>query len=116
MTTQEFYVEHLHAEYAPVQARFRDDARILKYLRLFTKDENMASLSEALSAQDWTTAFRAAHTLKGLGLNLGFSKFAQLASELTEQLRPCDQAPDEGAFSALKQEYQHILDGLALVE
>lgn len=36
---------------------------------------------------DYESAFRAAHTLKGVALNLGLGRLAKSSSELTEALR-----------------------------
>ncbi len=45
-------------------------------------------LGDAIEKSDWKTAFMAAHTLKGVALNLGFPALAETSSTLTELLRP----------------------------
>ena len=44
----------------------------------------------SLAAQDWETAFRASHTLKGVAQNLGMEHLYQVSSALCEAVRgPC---------------------------
>ena len=56
---------------------------------LWTNRESMhhAQLTEAVNAQDWETAFRASHTLKGVAQNLGFDGLYRAAFALTEEMR-----------------------------
>lgn len=80
--------QQMGGDYDAVMARLRQEERVTKFLRMFLADENFQLLTGAVDAQDWPTAFRAAHSLKGVALNLGLSPLAQSASALTECLRP----------------------------
>lgn len=73
--------------YAEVIRLFKTDERIIKYFKLMQKDANLDAVCKALEQSDYETAFRAAHTLKGLALNMRFTALANEASELTELLR-----------------------------
>ena len=86
MTIQEFY-ESIHGNYEEVRGRLMKDERILKYLRLFPADENCDNCFAALDAEDYDTAFRCAHNLKGMCLNLGLGDYTNAAVELCESLR-----------------------------
>ncbi len=50
-------------------------------------------------------AFRAAHTLKGITQNLGFSQLSQLAIEITEILRKGTMDGTDTLFPQLKEKY-----------
>lgn len=50
-------------------------------------DPSFDALKNALAAKDVASAFCAAHTLKGICLNLGFDNLYKPSSELTELLR-----------------------------
>ena len=63
------------------------EAMIRKFAVKFPEDKSFAELTKALEQGDVETAFRAAHTIKGLCLTLGFSHLTAPASELTELLR-----------------------------
>ena len=105
MDLRECYAS-LGGDYDAVMGRLRSEERVIKFLGLFGADENFQLLTQAMGTQDWTTAFRAAHSLKGVALNLAFSALAQSSSDLTEALRAGAPAEDpapryaagEGAF------------------
>ena len=92
MTLSEFY-SSIDESLDEVLERLRMESRVVKYLKLFLSDPSLAELKEAFACDDAHTAFRAAHTLKGVAANLGLNKLSASSSELTEDLRP-------GAFTA----------------
>lgn len=59
-----------------------------KLLRKFPEDSSFRELCDAVSQEDRDTAFRCAHTLKGLCLNLELPGLLRSSSALTEVLRP----------------------------
>ncbi|MGP8312445.1 Hpt domain-containing protein [Enterocloster aldenensis] len=63
------------------------DERIIKYLKMFQRDTNFNVLCSAVNDNDFKTAFNAAHTLKGVALNLSLTSLADRIKELTEMLR-----------------------------
>ena len=58
-----------------------------KFVLKYADDRTCLELADAIESQDWSAAFRAAHTLKGIALNLGFDSLYTASSELTEVLR-----------------------------
>ncbi len=86
MTLSELYIV-LGGDVHAVLARIPSEAMIRKFAKMYTQDTSFAALRQAVDACDWDGAFRAAHTLKGVALNLGFSYLADAASALTEHLR-----------------------------
>ena len=73
MTLDQFYraVGGTAAEAAP---RLGGADATRRFLRLFPLDDSFPRLSEALGRGDVQTAFRAAHTLKGVAANLGLER------------------------------------------
>lgn len=69
MTLEECY-RALGGSYSEVLARLVDDKMITKYLNKFIEDTCYRDIFTALENNDYETAFRAAHTLKGICLNL----------------------------------------------
>lgn len=61
------------ADYNEVFRRLYNEAMIRKFVLLFPKDDSFHNLEAALKEQNVKEAFRAAHTLKGVCQNLGFS-------------------------------------------
>ena len=50
-------------------------------------DKSYSYLADAVNSQNYEEAFKAAHTLKGVTLNLSFKKLSNSVCELTEFLR-----------------------------
>jgi len=67
-------------------------------------------LKEGLEENDGEKAFRAAHTLKGVCLNLGFNGLNKLSSELTEKLRGHSTEGTEPLFEAVKEKYESMIE------
>lgn len=86
--------------------RFMDnEAMIQRFMLKFLDDQNMIKLQEALESGDTDTAFRAAHTLKGLCRNLSLQSLDKVSSEITELLRVGDMAAAADMMPKVQQEY-----------
>ncbi len=80
--------EALGGSYDEVLKRLMNNENILKkFLFKFLDDQSYSLLVSSLESGDGQTAFRAAHTLKGVCQNLSLTRLADSASELTEALR-----------------------------
>ena len=79
MTTKECY-EKIGSNYESVLSRFGNEALVKRFALKFLKDPSYAELKEALEAHDAERAFRAAHTLKGVCLNLGFDRLYETSA------------------------------------
>lgn len=89
MTIKECY-EAMGGDYEDVLKRLMNEARIQKFALMFKKDPSMSQLTQAMDAGDVETAFRAAHTLKGICANLGFKSLFEVSYDITEALRAGD--------------------------
>lgn len=87
MSLETFY-EAVDGDLADVRGRLQTDERIERFVGVFLQDETYGQLLEAAAAGDLQTQFRAAHTLKGTGRDMGFTRLSDAASELAEALRP----------------------------
>ena len=88
---------------------------VRKFLGKFKDDKSFSELTAALEAGDIDTAFRAAHTMKGVCANLGLDSLFKLSSEVTEILRPKAEGAIEEAkkkMPELKKEYERVLEEL----
>ncbi|MFQ8901061.1 MAG: Hpt domain-containing protein [Lachnospira eligens] len=74
MTIKECY-DAMGADYQNTLNRFPNEAFIKKFVLKFLDDNSYANLKEAIAAGNVEEAFRAAHTLKGVCLNLGLIIF-----------------------------------------
>ena len=60
---------------------------IQKFMFKFLNDQSMSDLTKYLAEGNVSEAFKAVHTLKGVGANLGLKGFLTPVCELTEILR-----------------------------
>lgn len=86
MTLQEFYAR-IGGNYETTIRRLPREALVRKFVLKYPGDPSFNQLKDALAAQDWETAFRAAHTLKGVAQNLGMDHLYEVSSALCEALR-----------------------------
>ena len=73
MTAKEAY-ESVDSNYDNVLKRLGSEAMIKRFAVKFLDDPTFNELEQALEAGNGEDAFRAAHTMKGICLNLGFDK------------------------------------------
>ncbi len=105
MTVKECY-EQINGDYEGVFGRFRGDERIRKFAVKFLADGSYDSLCKNLEAADYNEAFRAAHTLKGVCQNLGFTGLHMASDTLTEILRSHPEDYTPSMLDEVKAEYE----------
>lgn len=86
MDVKDCYRE-LEGNYDDALSRLMNDTLIEKFLKKFLNDDSFKKLSMAIETKDCHEAFVAAHTLKGVCLNLGLTRLSESASVITEYLR-----------------------------
>ena len=110
MTIRECYDE-LGLDFDAVLSRLVNEKLVQKFALKFLDDPSFQNLKDALDSKDVETAFRAAHTLKGVCLNLGFDKLYQASSDLTEQLRGKDTVEEtDDLFLKVKEQYTKLVE------
>ena len=82
--------EIMNGDYEDVKGRFLTDARIRRFALLFLNDGSMDDLRAAMRDKDCEKGFHAAHTLKGVCLNLGFTGLYAPVHRITEMFREGD--------------------------
>lgn len=104
----------LGGDYDDALSRMMNDALVEKFIMKFPADNTMDAMLQALESGDTQRVFRAAHTMKGIAANLGFTRLCKASSELTEQLRgKNDATPDAGLVKDLKDAYSLVIDTLS---
>ena len=110
MTIQECYKE-MGGDFEGVQKRFGGVALVEKFAIKFLSDSSFQDLEDGLKEKDAEKAFRAAHTLKGICLNLGFDAFYEVSAALTEKLRGRELTGYEADFASVKECYEKTVGG-----
>lgn len=111
MKIRECY-EQMGADYDNVLSRLGSDAIVERFARKFLEEKTFDNLKEAMEKRDAEEAFRAAHTLKGICLNLGFDKLFTVSSELTEKLRPRTLEGSEELLQKVQEQYDITVQAL----
>ena len=117
MNVEQCYKE-LDSDYQGVLNRFgQSEAMVKKFALRFLQDPSFDELKQGLENNDAEVAFRAAHTLKGVCLNLGFDRLYEVSAALTETLRPkiiveaC-----KTQFDAVEKEYVHVISCIHMID
>lgn len=114
MTIENFYGV-TGGDYENTKARFLTDERILRFIGKFPADGSFALLKSSLAGKNAAEAFRAAHTLKGVASNLGFTSLFEISSEITEILRG-GSLEVEALMPELEARYNLIIESLKALQ
>lgn len=113
MTVKECY-EMMGESYEDVLARLMSDERVAKYLHKFADANDLGKLETSLESKDWETAFRDAHNLKGLSLNLGFGQLRQSSDILCEALRGGEPTEDiTPMLEKVRDDYKSVVSAIS---
>lgn len=115
MTIQECYAQ-MGADYEEVLKRLYSEAMIRKFVVMFLKDDSFQNLETMLAQENVKEAFRAAHTLKGVCQNLGFSNLYAPAFELTETLRAGSLEGTKEQFERVAKQYKITTDAIRALD
>ena len=98
------------------------ETRVEKFVRMFPDDPSYRELESKLALNNVKEAFRAAHTLKGVCMNLSFTKLYRSVNEVTESLRSAD--PDKAedmekaaaGMEPLRNDYREIIEAIQCLD
>lgn len=86
MTLQECYAA-AGGDYVEVTQRLRSERIVQKFVIKFLADGSYDLLIKSMEEENYSEAFRAAHTIKGVCQNLSFTKLYESSNLLSEALR-----------------------------
>ncbi len=93
-------------DYEDVMRRFMREERVDRFLKMFLDDQSFKSLCSAMDEKDYANAFRMAHTVKGISMNLSLTDLQEASAALTENLRSGGADEDTGRYlEAMKCSY-----------
>lgn len=115
MNLQECY-KALEGDYEGVASRLRSEKMIKKFVLKFLNDSSYQTLLTALEEKNGEEAFRAAHTIKGVCQNLGFTKLGDSSSRLTDALRDGSSDGTEELVEKVKEDYEQTVRAIQALE
>lgn len=111
MTIKEFY-DLTGGGYEEMFEKFHADVMITRFLTIFARDTSYNTLLEKMDAGDADGAFAAAHTLKGVVLNLCLNGLITPVCAITEALRARDMQGATALLPKVKEEYERTTAAL----
>ena len=108
MNINECY-QAMGADYEEVFGRLRNERLITKFVLKFPGDPSFSQLQSTLEEKNVEEAFRAAHTLKGVAQNLGFTPLYEATATLTEVLRAGNLPEDDKMMNTVAKEYERTV-------
>lgn len=114
MTIEQCY-SAIESDYEDVLGRFAGNKMLVeKFARKFIDDPSYQTLVDSMGKENYEEAFRAAHTLKGVCANLGFTQLFKVSSDLTEELRggSPDAAKLPEMLEKVSSEYKKTIDAI----
>ena len=112
MTIRECY-SALGGDYDGVIGRLRSERLVQKFVLKFPADGSYELLLHSLEEGNAQEAFRAAHTIKGMCQNLGFTALEHSSTALTEKLRGGELEGYETYLPAVKEDYARTVAAIA---
>lgn len=115
MLLQECYAV-LGGDYEDVMSRLRSEKLVQKFVLKFPNDGSYDLLCTSLEQKNYDDAFRAAHTIKGMCQNLGFTKLLESSHLLTEELRGGYTPQVDGLAAQVIEDYKVVVDAIKAFE
>lgn len=105
MTLKECYAA-LGGDYDNTISRLCSERLIQKFVLKFLGDGSYDLLCASMASGDYAEAFRAAHTIKGVCQNLGFTVLGTSSSALSEALRNGYTPEADALLGQVKEDYR----------
>ena len=111
MNLKEFY-DTTGGDYEATVQRLQNEEFLKQFVIKYAADPSYSNLMAA----DWETAFRSAHTIKGIAQNLGFDRLQAAAELLTEDLRGPSELSSEKLLEDVSVCHAEIIDAIKALE
>ena len=111
MTLQECYAA-MGGDYEDVSVRLHSDKMVQKFILKFLDDRSYDLFCSAMAEKNYEEAFRAAHTIKGVCQNLGFTRLMEPSSEMSEALRHGWTPEADALIGRLESDYRSTVDAI----
>lgn len=111
MSLKECYIA-LDGDYDDVLGRLRSEKLVQKFVLKFLNDGSYDLLRKSLETGEYQEAFRAAHTIKGVCQNLGFTNLYHSSHQLTESLRSGWSDAAQALVEQVTKDYEQVVTAI----
>lgn len=111
MTLQECYAA-MGGNYEDAVGRLRSERLVRKFVLKFVDDGSYNLLCRSLEEKNYSEAFRAAHTIKGVCQNLAIDRLQSSSSRLCESLRNGCTPETDALAEEVTADYQLTIDAI----
>ncbi len=111
MTLRECYAA-LGGDYEDVSSRLPSERLVQRFILRFLDDQSFALFRASMEAKNYDEAFRAAHTIKGVCQNLGFTCLLKSSSAMSDALRHGWTPEADALVNQLTADYQRTVDAI----
>lgn len=87
-----------------------------RFVKKFPQDATFAALKDAAEQKNYPEVEKAAHTLKGIAGNLGFTALYQGCSNLVAAVRNGNFEQADTLWETVQQEYETVFTAVAQIE
>lgn len=106
MNIRDFYCI-IGEDYDSFYNRLPDQKSITTFVKKFPEDDSFEKLAQAVTEKDYASIFQYALTLKGIALNLSFTKLAEASGNLVNYLK-CNREPSGDSVRELMRKIAEI--------
>lgn len=100
-----------------VLARFSGSRRLVeRFVNKFPADKTYEELKQAMDEKDYEKIERAAHTLKGVCANLGFSSLQEKSAQMVMAVRQGRHDGLDMMFAQVTEDYNKIVDAIRQIQ
>ncbi len=105
--------EEIGGDYEGVSNRLPSMSMMSRFLDMFMESKDFDELSKAIANKDWELAFRSSHNIKGVSLNLGFTRLRESSNQLCEMFRYGQPTNDYSElYSKVEEDYLSIKEAI----
>lgn len=115
MTPLERLYSDTGSDYNGVLQRLGSVETVERFVKKFAEDETYRQLIVSLDNDDCESAFRAAHTLKGVCASLGFTELYKISCDAVDALRAGNIKEGKRILPRLTDEYEEIIKKIRII-
>lgn len=109
MDIKECYVK-LGGDYTDVTSRLMNEAFVTRFVKKFAVSDEYDSLIKSIKDGNKPEIYRSVHTIKGMALNLSFTKLFEVTNKFCEAYKKMDFSNFDADLVEVVKEYERSIE------